>query len=269
MGDVVREPVEEPRRLLDDVDRQLRERVALGARLEPEKDVAFDPEMRREEGHEPSEPRARGDHQALRVVASGGRRHADAVVCGLPSLDRLGEAQRRTVSLGLPKVRLDRALRCEPPGLFLVEADPAVGPLEQWKAPTQRRGVEDLVRESMRARARERSAHQLAGGRARVEAAGLRQEGLAARALELAPEVPRAAEQRNVVRVLVVREPDDPREPAGGAERVSARETLEAEHRRAALRQVIGGRAAVRAKPRDDDVDRHAEMVPVGMSTGK
>src|SRR2546427_3108392 len=89
VGDVVREPVEEPRRLLDDVDRQLRERVALGARLEPEKDVALDPEMRREEGHEPSEPRTGCDHQALRVVASGGRRHADAVVRGLPPLDRL------------------------------------------------------------------------------------------------------------------------------------------------------------------------------------
>src|SRR5207245_2714979 len=107
VGDVVREPVEEPRRLLDDVDRQLRERVALGARLEPEKDVALDPEMRREEGHEPSEPRAGGDHQALRVVASGGRRHADAVVRGLPPLDRLGAAQRRPVPPGPPHVRLD------------------------------------------------------------------------------------------------------------------------------------------------------------------
>src|SRR3989442_8116219 len=215
VGGVVREAVEEPRRLLDDVDRQPRERVALGARLEPEEDDALDPEMRRDEGHEPSEPRARGDHQPARVVASGGRPHADAVRGGLPPLDRLGEAQRRAVPLGLPEMRLDRALRCEPPGLFFMEAHPAVGPLEQWKARAERRDVEDLVWESLRARARERPAHELAAWRARVEAAGLRQEGLAAGALELAPEVPRAAEQPNVVGVLEVREPDDPRKPAG------------------------------------------------------
>src|SRR5439155_13342676 len=54
--------------------------------------------------------------------------------------------------------------------------------------------------------------------------------------------------------MLVVREADDPRQAAGGSERVPASEPLDAEHSQAALREVIGRGAAVRAEADDDGV---------------
>ena len=64
------------------------------------------------------------------------------------------------------------------------------------------------------ARALECARHQLAVRRAGVEPAGLGEQLLAAGALELAPQGPRTAEKRDVIGMLVVGEPDDPREAA-------------------------------------------------------
>src|SRR6266542_374899 len=60
---IVRKSVVEAVGVLDDVHGQLRERLELEARLEPEEHVALDPEMRRELRHESRQPRARGDDQ--------------------------------------------------------------------------------------------------------------------------------------------------------------------------------------------------------------
>ena len=69
--------------------------------------------------------------------------------------------------------------------------------------------------EPMRARALERAGHELPLRFARIEATGLGEELVAALALEIAPERPRATEKGHVVRMLVIGEADDPREAAG------------------------------------------------------
>src|SRR5438552_17280438 len=85
---------------------------------------------------------------------------------------------------------------------------------------------------------------------------------LTALAFELAPALPSARQERHVAGVLVIRRAEDPRAPARRAERVTARETIEAEDVRAALRERVGGRAPVRAETRHDDVRLHGLMVP-------
>ena len=72
--------------------------------------------------------------------------------------------------------------------------------------------------------------------------------------LELAPQLVRAAEQRHVVGVLEVREPDDPREPVRGALLVEQVEALEPEDALAAAGEVVERRAPHSADSDDDDV---------------
>src|SRR5438067_7011825 len=108
----------------------------------------------------------------------------------------------------------------------------------------------------MRPCALERTRDQLAVRISRVETARLGEKRLAALAFEIAPQSPGPAEERNVIRVLVVGEPDDPREATGRAERVTARESIEPEDRRAARGEPISGRAAVCAESSDDHVER-------------
>ncbi len=163
-------------------------------------------------------------------------------------------------------MRLDAALWSEPSGLDVEEPAPAVVDREERIAAAKLGVVEQLVGEAMRAGALERAADELAVGPSEEEAAGLREECLAGFALELAPEIPGAAEERDVVGVLVVREPDDAREAARRAERVAARELLEAEHARAAPREVICGRAPVRAEADDDRVDCPGHRVSIEVS---
>src|SRR5207249_3928861 len=160
--------------------------------------------------------------------------------------------ERRAVLLREPKMCLDRTLRRKPSGLMLEHALPAVRPLEERITRAQSGRVEHLVLELIAASALERARDELARRRAGVEPAGLGEELLSARALELTPQVPRTAKERDVVRMLVVGEPDDPRQAARRAERVPAREAIEAEDRGGARREVVRGRATVRSEPRDD-----------------
>src|SRR5205814_6587014 len=117
--------------------------------------------------------------------------------------------------------------------------------LEERVSLESRGRIEHLVLQLMRPCALERTRDQLAVRISGVEPAGLGEKRLAALAFEVAPQGPRAAQERDVIRMLVIREPDDPREAAGRAERVTARESIEPEDRRAARSEPISGRAAV------------------------
>ena len=77
---------------------------------------------------------------------------------------------------------------------------------------------------------------------------------LAGLALELAPELVCASQQRDVVGMLEVGEPDDPGEPVRGALLVRHVETLEPEDALAAPGKVIQRRAAHASDPDDDNV---------------
>src|SRR5207302_10120022 len=170
------------------------------------------------------------EDEIFRVEGPGRRRHADALRRRRPSRDRLLEAERRAVFLGETEVCLNGTLRGEPSGLPLEHALPAVRPLEEWIAPAERRRVEHFVFEVVPARALECARDQLPIRRAGVEPACLGEQLLAAGALELAPQGPRTAEKRDVIGMLVVGEPDDPREAARRTKGVPAREAIEAEH---------------------------------------
>src|SRR5882672_11205786 len=130
-------------------------------------------------------------------------------------LDRLIEAERRAALLREPEMCLDAALGREPTGLPLEQALPAVRPYEERVARAQHGRIEHLVLELMRTCALDRSRNELAGRIAGVEPAGLCEQRLAALVLELAPQRPGPPQKRHVVRMLVIGEPDDPREPAG------------------------------------------------------
>src|SRR5207244_8279317 len=104
----VGEAVEDPVGVLHDVDREPRERLALGRRLEPEEDVAFDRELGRELGCELWHPRAGGDDELLRVETAVRRYPADALGRRCPALDRLREPERCAVLLREPEMGLDR-----------------------------------------------------------------------------------------------------------------------------------------------------------------
>ena len=80
------------------------------------------------------------------------------------------------------------------------------------------------------------------------------EELLSGLVLELAPELVRAPEQGHVVRVLEVREADDPREAVGRALVVEDVEALEPEHALSAAGEVVERRASHPADSDDDDV---------------
>src|SRR5207245_5776715 len=93
-------------------------------------------------------------------------------------------------------------------------ASAALEPREQRIALAERTAREAFVVEPVTARAIERARDKPAVRRPRIEATGFGQKVLTARSLELALELPGAAQQRYVVGVLVIREPDDPGEAA-------------------------------------------------------
>ena len=80
------------------------------------------------------------------------------------------------------------------------------------------------------------------------------QELLARLGLELAPQLVRAAQERHVVGVLEVREPDDACQSVRRAVLVEQVETLETEHVLAAASEVVERRAPHSADSDDDDV---------------
>jgi hypothetical protein len=125
------------------------------------------------------------------------------------------------------------------------------------------------VLEVVSARALQRAGDELAVRIAGVEPAGLGEELLAALAFELAPQRPRAAEERDVVGVLVIGEANDPRESARRSESVSPREAIEAEDRRATRGEPVCGRAAVSSEPRDDDIDASRRIDGYALSVSR
>ena len=210
--------------------------------------------MRRELRQQTRQPGAGRDDETPRAVTALGRGHAHAVAVPLPALDRLGEAQRRAMPLGQAQMRLHRSLGCEPTRLRVRDADPVAIDVEDGIASPELRVVDELVGETVRSRAGERSRHELAVGRPHIQTAGLREQRLSTVALELAPQLPRALEERHVARMFVVREPDDARQAAERRERLAAREAIESENALPALREAIRRGAAVGAETGNDRV---------------
>ena len=143
----------------------------------------------------------------------------------------------------------------------LGEEEPAVGLEHRQRvrlqpvggvAPRHLGGVEHLVPQPVLLARAERAGEDHLLRRAGVDRAGHVQQLLSGRRLQLAPQLVGAAQQRHVVDVLVVGEPDDPRDAVRRALLVRNVEPLEAEHSPAAARQVVE-RGAAHAADADDD----------------
>src|SRR5438552_3866762 len=140
---------------------------------EREEHVARDPELGRDGLRERAHPGTRRKHEPRGIELTGLGLDADALHRRLPAFDGLLEAQGRAVRFGETKVRLDAALRCEPSGLPLDDAGPALEPLEHREPRAKIVGVEQLVLEAVAPHALEGAPDELPVGRSCVEAAGL------------------------------------------------------------------------------------------------
>ncbi len=148
------------------------------------------------------------------------------------------------------EVRERALLRIDEACHRLVERDEVVARRERRKAPADLRRVEHFVREPIRLRGGEAAGDDVAVRRADHQPAGEVEQ----RWIELAPQLIRAQEQRHVVRAFEVRLADDARASVARAAVVRGRETLDADHLRAARCEMGRGCAAHPAEADHDDL---------------
>ena len=170
----------------------------------------------------------------------------------------------------LRELRGDDALGKEHAGIALEIAAFAVGGEEGGEALADRRRIEQLVGDAEALRQGDRLGEEaglavvpgdVRGGRADHQPAGAAIERLAARRLELGPELVRAHRQRHECRAFADREPGDAGQAMARALVVRRREAVDADDLRAAGAEVVAERAADRAEADDDHVrggDVHA-----------
>src|SRR5438132_2572991 len=109
----------------------------------------------------------------------------------------------------------------------------------------------------------QRSRDKGALGRPDLGNAGDVEKLLPARLFELAPESVGVPQQRDIGRMLEIAEPNDARQPMGGAAVVPGLMTLEAQHALASARQVRKRRASHRAQAAHGDIEMAHAAVPV------
>ena len=114
--------------------------------------------------------------------------------------------------------------------------------------------VHHLVRQPVVLARLERAVEDGAALGARVHAAGDVEQLLARERLELAPQLVRPPQQRDVGGMLPVGQPDDPGEPVRRAVLVQQVEALQAQHAEAAAREMEQRGAAHPAEAENDDV---------------
>jgi hypothetical protein len=163
----------------------------------------------------------------------------------------LARTHDRSVRQRSCDVRDDAALRQHEASVRLEDDREVVGQPIGGEAPSDLASVDRLVGQVVLEAGSQRS---LVDPPAALDDPGDVQELLARLPLQLAPELVRAAQERHVVGVLEVPEPDDPRDAVGRAELVRDVEALEPEHAPAAPREVVGGRASHPADADDDHV---------------
>ena len=134
-------------------------------------------------------------------------------------------------------------------------------------SPPEILGREDLVRKVVQLGGLERAAEGRPVLRAALQRAGRDQQLLAGDRLELVPELVAAPQQRDVGRMLVIREADDARQPVRRAELVQQVVLLEPQHAPATACQVECRCRSHAAEADDDRVVsvRHRGSVPTSI----
>ena len=195
-------------------------------------------------GDELRGPGARADDEAAGLVASAGRAHPHASAPRAPIQHRLAAMNLGAVCQRLLDVRDVASLGQQEPALGLVQAQDLLRQAVPWKAPVQLGAVHHLVRQAVELARFERALEDRAAFGARIHAAGDVKETLAGEALELAPQLVGAPQERHVRGMLPVGEPDDAGEPVGRAVLVHEVEALESEHPQAPAGEMEQRRAA-------------------------
>ncbi len=196
-------------------------------------------------------PRTRREHEALRLDLAAVGAHADAAFRLRPLEHAFARAERRPVLERAPDVRHDAPLGRHEAAVRLV------GDLHVRRQPVRGEALRDfrpdehLVLEVVLGA---RAQHAVQNALAALEDARDPEELLTGPGLELAPELVGPSQQRDVVRMLEVREADDACEPVRRPLLVKEIEALEAEHTLAAPCEVIERRAAHSPDTDDDDV---------------
>ena len=203
-----REPVEElPGFVLDEEDRELpgREQSHVGRRSKPVQDVALDRERQAEVREQLPHPWPGAQDEGAGDVGPLRGGHLDGIAGGGPAHDWLlpakgGAGLRRCRGVGPDAVLGEEHARD-----LVQHADRAVVDRECREAAPDLGCVEDLVRQAVHASAGEGSSDDAAVWRTEHQSAGGLDQSLAGVTLELRPQLVRAAEERDVCRVLEVR----------------------------------------------------------------
>src|SRR5215208_1257095 len=239
-----------------DKDRKAVREVGFDAafRVEPEQDLARNPEREPEIREQPRRPRPGRDDQPLRLVAPRCRLDPHPGSRGFPRQYLLLEPEVGAEGGGPVQVGLYASLGPEEAGPLLEEGDGIRGWFEDRVAPFQLGGVQDLVGQIVLLGALLASVEDPGAWGSDHEPARDRHQVLARLALESFPQLVGPKYQGHVGGVLGIRQADDPGLAVAGAPVVRGGESLQTEHALAAGGEVVGGRATHPAEARDDHV---------------
>jgi len=157
--------------------------------------------------------------------------------------------------LGSLCVRGDARLHEQIAGSAFMHHRPRLGHCEHRPAAAGLPRRESLDFEPMRGGRRKRTGDHGAVTRPRHHEPGFHQQPAAGAGLEVAPQSVGPLQERHVVGVLEVREPDEPRLAVRAALVVGDGKAVEAEHTLAARCEVTGGSTADAAEANDDNVE--------------
>ena len=145
---------------------------------------------------------------------------------------------------------LDRGLWAHHACLRVPQADVArIEPRVARPPPSDLVGIEPLDRRAVLARRGERALDEAGSRLADRDAAGLEQQLLVARSLELAPQLPGSARDRREVRMLEASDAEQPRPPVRAAPRAPALVLIDPDHVEPSGGQLPRGARPDRAQP--------------------
>ena len=219
------------------LERDVEDRKPLGReelgleRVEPREDLALRCDRPHGKSRDVLGPRARGQHQPIRLDLAAVGANPHAALPRLPLEHPLARPHDGAVPDRSLHVRDDAALGQDEAAVGLVHELQVGRQAIRGKTPADLGAVERLVRKVVLVT---RAQRPLEDPRSTLDRAGDVQQLLAGLPLELPPQLVGALHEGHVRGVLEVGEPDDARDPVRGAELVGDLEPLDAEHALAA-----------------------------------
>src|SRR5439155_11921141 len=159
-------------------------------------------------------------------------------------------------ALGDREMGGDRSIDPDRPRPLLEDRDRVVGRFEERPAAMDLGGVENFVRDAVRAGTLARTGHDGALAWPAIEPAGPGEQPSRRLTLEILPALPGSRGQGHEPRMLEMGDADHSRPAAGRAERLPAAEPLEPEDAPPAAGERGSRRRPMRAEPDDDRVER-------------